>query len=195
MAFPTAVNDQITDDAQARPTNNAGPLATGNLLLSASHASGIAMENAVYNQQELNVLAAAATTQCVQVMLEAASAQPAPSAGTAITTSTASAGSGKAADTTAPINPGPVVDATLAATLKQFGIGLAMLDAVSQQHHLDILLNAAAVASFRAQLADDPVAAFERFEDYCDRHSAAQQLSALIAVEDAFPDAPDTDPS
>jgi hypothetical protein len=68
MAFPTAVNDQITDavtQTNVKVLAEAPAMAMGSIYQSIAHATGILFENAVYAQQQQNVIAQAATTQGV----------------------------------------------------------------------------------------------------------------------------------
>jgi hypothetical protein len=68
MAFPTAVNGQITDavsQSNVKVLGEAPALALSSVYQSLAHSSGIAMENAVAQQQQAAVLASAALTQCV----------------------------------------------------------------------------------------------------------------------------------
>ncbi len=68
MAFPTAVNDQITDavtQSNVKVTGEAPAIALGSLYQSMAHSMGLAFENAVNAQQQAAVLAQAATTQGV----------------------------------------------------------------------------------------------------------------------------------
>lgn len=72
MAFPTAVNDQITDSitqSNVKVLGEAPAMAMGTLYQSTAHALGISMENAVANQQQMNVLSQAVTTECVAMLV------------------------------------------------------------------------------------------------------------------------------
>lgn len=72
MAFPTAVNSQITDavtQSNVKVLGDAPAMAMGSLYQSIAHASAIAAQNAVTAQQNANVLAEAATTACVNALL------------------------------------------------------------------------------------------------------------------------------
>jgi hypothetical protein len=65
MAFPTAVNSQITDavsQANTKVLGEAPAIALGNLYQATAQALSIAAQNAVNNQQQLNVITQAATT-------------------------------------------------------------------------------------------------------------------------------------
>jgi len=64
MAFPTAVNDQITDavtQANVKVSGDAPAMAMGAIYQSLAHATGILFENAVSAQQNAAMLAQAAT--------------------------------------------------------------------------------------------------------------------------------------
>lgn len=68
MAFPTAVNDQITDavtQANVKVLADAPAMAMGAIYQSLAHATGILFENAVSAQQNAAVLAQAATNMGV----------------------------------------------------------------------------------------------------------------------------------
>jgi hypothetical protein len=73
MAFPTAVNSQITDavtQSNVKVLGDAPAQAMGNLFMVLSQAAGIAAQNAVTNQQDGNTLADAVLTRCVASLLE-----------------------------------------------------------------------------------------------------------------------------
>jgi hypothetical protein len=75
MAFPTAVNDQITDSVtqtNVKVLGDAPALAMGNLFSATSQALSNAAHNATNNQQQSFVTAQAATTQCVSMLLKVA---------------------------------------------------------------------------------------------------------------------------
>jgi len=75
MAFPTAVNSQITDSVTQASVNvlgDAPAVAMGNLYQTAAAAAGQAIQNAVTNQQNLNVLAEAVTTASVKSLIDGA---------------------------------------------------------------------------------------------------------------------------
>jgi hypothetical protein len=68
MAFPTAVNDQITDSVSqtnVKVLGEAPAMALASVYQTAAHSLGIAMENAAANQQNANSVAQAVTTRCV----------------------------------------------------------------------------------------------------------------------------------
>jgi hypothetical protein len=69
MAFPTAVNDQITDavsQSSVQVLGNAPPMAMGVLYQTAAHSLGILFENAVQQQQNASILANSVITGCVK---------------------------------------------------------------------------------------------------------------------------------
>jgi hypothetical protein len=68
MAFPTAVNDQITDavtQSNVKVIGEAPAFAMGALYQSLAHSTGILFANAVAAQQQMNTLAQAAANQGV----------------------------------------------------------------------------------------------------------------------------------
>ena len=72
MAFPTAVNSQITDavtQTNVKVVGDAPAMALGNLYQATAQALANAAHNATSAQQQTNVLAEAVTTRCVQVLL------------------------------------------------------------------------------------------------------------------------------
>ena len=72
MAEPTAVNGQITDSitqSNIEVLGNSPAMAMGSLYQAASHSMGIAFQNAVSNQQNLNSLSSAVTSRCVDFLL------------------------------------------------------------------------------------------------------------------------------
>jgi ABC-type transport system involved in cytochrome bd biosynthesis fused ATPase/permease subunit len=72
MAFPTAVNDQITDETtQSNVTNvaQAPAVAMGSLYQTMALAAGIAAENQVNAQQQASIVSDAATTLAVNTIL------------------------------------------------------------------------------------------------------------------------------
>lgn len=72
MAFPTAVNDQITDSvtqANTKVLGDAPAIAMGNLFQATAQALANAAHNAVSSQQQTNITAQAATTSCVTTLL------------------------------------------------------------------------------------------------------------------------------
>ncbi len=72
MAYPTAVNSQITDSVTQSNVEIVGS-SPGQSLASLQQvlagAVGLAMQNAVSNQQNLNNVSAAVTTKCVNHLL------------------------------------------------------------------------------------------------------------------------------
>jgi len=68
MAFPTAVNDQITDavtQSNVKVIGEAPAFAMASIYQSMAHSTGILFENAVSAQQQQNTLAQAAANQGV----------------------------------------------------------------------------------------------------------------------------------
>lgn len=68
MAFPTAVNSQITDavtQSNVKVIGEAPALAMGSIYQTLAHSTGILYANAVAAQQQMNTLAQAATNQGV----------------------------------------------------------------------------------------------------------------------------------
>jgi hypothetical protein len=71
MAFPTSVNDQITDavtQANVKTLGDAPAVAMANLYQATAQALANAAHNATYAQQQANILALAATTQGVALL-------------------------------------------------------------------------------------------------------------------------------
>ena len=71
MAFPTAVNDQITDSvtqANTKVLGDSPALSLSNLYQASSQALSNAAHNATTAQQQTNVTAQAATTQGVATL-------------------------------------------------------------------------------------------------------------------------------
>ena len=72
MAFPTALNTQITDavsQANVKVLADAPAQATAALYQAMASAAGRAAQNAVTNQQNGNGLDSAATTRCITALL------------------------------------------------------------------------------------------------------------------------------
>lgn len=72
MAFPTAVNSQITDAVTQSNVNvlgDAPAVALGSLFQATSQALANAAHNAVAAQQQTNILAQSVTTACVRALL------------------------------------------------------------------------------------------------------------------------------
>ena len=72
MAFPTAVNSQITDSitqANTKVLGDAPAMAMGNLFVATSQALSNAAHNATNNQQQSYVTMQSATTQGVATLL------------------------------------------------------------------------------------------------------------------------------
>ncbi|MES2940834.1 MAG: RebB family R body protein [Pseudomonadota bacterium] len=79
MAFPTSVNDQITDavtQANVKVLGEAPAMAMGALYQATAQALGIAAQNATNQQQAADSLAAAVTTRSVAYLLGAAVSKP-----------------------------------------------------------------------------------------------------------------------
>lgn len=77
MAFPTAVNSQITDSvtqSNVEVLASAPAQAMGSLYQAMANSSGLAAHNAVSNQQNSNTISGAVVTQCVAKLLGSASA-------------------------------------------------------------------------------------------------------------------------
>lgn len=71
MAFPTFVNDQITDSVtqvNTKVLGDAPAIAMGNLMQATSQALANAAHNATTSQQQTNVTAQAATTMGVTIL-------------------------------------------------------------------------------------------------------------------------------
>ncbi|CAN2040121.1 Killing trait domain-containing protein [Candidatus Magnetomoraceae bacterium gMMP-15] len=71
MAFPTAVNDQITDSvtqANVKVLGDAPAIAMGNLYQATAQALANAAHNATTSQQQTNMMAQAVTTQGVALL-------------------------------------------------------------------------------------------------------------------------------
>lgn len=74
MAFPTAVNDQITDavtQANVKVLADAPAVAMGSLYQTLAQAAGTAAQNAVAHQQNANNVALAVATRCVNALVGA----------------------------------------------------------------------------------------------------------------------------
>jgi hypothetical protein len=72
MAFPTAVNSQITDSitqANTKVLGDSPSVAMGNLYVATSQALSNAAHNATNNQQQSYVTMQATTTQAVSTLL------------------------------------------------------------------------------------------------------------------------------
>ncbi|WP_027211928.1 RebB family R body protein [Burkholderia sp. WSM2232] len=68
MAFPTSVNDQVTDavtQSNVKVVGEAPAMAMGSIYQTMAHSTGILFENAVSAQQQQNTLTQAATNQGV----------------------------------------------------------------------------------------------------------------------------------
>lgn len=72
MAFPTAVNSQITDavsQSNVKVLGDAPAMALGSLYQATAQALANAAHNATNAQQQANTIAQAVTTRCVQTLL------------------------------------------------------------------------------------------------------------------------------
>lgn len=72
MAMPTAVNDQITDaftQSNVKVEAGAPAVALSGLYQAVAHSIGLAAQNATAAQQQLNVVAEAATARGVQLFV------------------------------------------------------------------------------------------------------------------------------
>jgi hypothetical protein len=81
MAFPTAVNSQITDSvsqANTKVLGEAPAIAMGTLFQSTAHALSLQAQNAVAAQQQANSVLQATTTSCVRSLLGGAVDAPTP---------------------------------------------------------------------------------------------------------------------
>jgi hypothetical protein len=71
MAFPTAVNSQITDSitqANTKVVGDSPAMAMGNLFIATSQALSNSAHNATANQQQVNVTSQASTTMGVTTL-------------------------------------------------------------------------------------------------------------------------------
>jgi len=71
MAFPTAVNSQITDaitQANVKVLGDAPAVALGSLYQAIAQSLSLSAQNATSAQQQANALAEAVTTRCVLVL-------------------------------------------------------------------------------------------------------------------------------
>lgn len=72
MAFPTSVNDQVTDSmtqADAHVLGDAPAIAMGSVYQAFAHSQASAFQNAANAQQQNLTLAQAVTTRSVQMLL------------------------------------------------------------------------------------------------------------------------------
>jgi len=71
MAYPTAVNDQITDSvtqSNVKVLGDAPAMATGGLYQAVAQALANAANNAASAQQQTNILAEAVTARCARML-------------------------------------------------------------------------------------------------------------------------------
>jgi hypothetical protein len=81
MAYPTAVNNQITDaitQSNITVLGDAPAVAMGSLYQVAAHALGLALQNATAAQQQMNMTAQAATTLGITMLLSSSGSQDVP---------------------------------------------------------------------------------------------------------------------
>jgi hypothetical protein len=79
MAFPTAVNSQITDavsQSSVQVLGSAPSVALANLFQATSHALSLAALNATFAQQQLQILNQAVTAQGVALIYSANGVNP-----------------------------------------------------------------------------------------------------------------------
>ena len=72
MAFPTSVNDQITDSVtqtNVKVLSEASAMTMGTLYQTTSSSLSIATQNAVANQQQSSTVSDTATTLCINKIL------------------------------------------------------------------------------------------------------------------------------
>jgi hypothetical protein len=80
LAFPTSVNDQVTDTVSQTDVTVLGEapaMALANLYQIGAQAQGLMLQNAVQAQQQTNITAQAVTTQGVSLLFAAGAAQAA----------------------------------------------------------------------------------------------------------------------
>ena len=78
MAFPTAVNNQITDavtQANTKVLGDAPAMAMGNLFITTSQALSNAAHNATNNQQQSYITMQASTTAAITTLLSVDTAE------------------------------------------------------------------------------------------------------------------------
>jgi hypothetical protein len=83
MAYPTTVNDQITDSVtqpNIKVLGDAPAIAMGHIYQSLAQTTGILMQNATAAQQQMNIILQATTTQGVAMMYSLTSAATAATA-------------------------------------------------------------------------------------------------------------------
>lgn len=72
MAYPTAVNSQITDavtQTNVQVVSESPAMAMGSLYQSLANTMSIAMQNSVSHQQNSNAIAQAVTTRCIEALI------------------------------------------------------------------------------------------------------------------------------
>jgi hypothetical protein len=73
MAFPTAVNDQITDSvtqSNVSVLSEASAMAMGTLYQTTSSSLSLAIQNSIANQQQNSTVATTATTISIEKILD-----------------------------------------------------------------------------------------------------------------------------
>ena len=73
MAYPTSVNDQITDSvsqSNVEVVASSSAVSVGSLYQVLSSSLTLAIQNAVANQQNLNTISDATTSSCVNYLLQ-----------------------------------------------------------------------------------------------------------------------------
>ena len=73
MASPTSVNDQVTDSvtqSDVAVVANAPAEAMAGLMQMFSSSLALALENAVANQQHLNMISEATMTKCINYLMD-----------------------------------------------------------------------------------------------------------------------------
>ncbi len=72
MAYPTPVNDQITDSvtqSNVQVLASSPAMALGSLYQGISNSQGLATQNASSNQQNISTISSSVTSACVDVLL------------------------------------------------------------------------------------------------------------------------------
>ncbi len=192
MAFPTAVNDQITDSvtqANTKVLANAPAMAMGTLYVATAQALSNAAHNATNAQQQTFVTAQAATTMGVSTLysLDTATtgvgtsrlAQPAQTA-PAETNPPTSVDPFAALDKFAP-GKTDGVPAEIVALQLAFAVSLAMHNAVLQQQQTQIALQAAQTMALAMLIARDPGAALEQITQTITANEA-QSIATMKAL-------------
>ncbi len=192
MAFPTAVNDQITDSvtqANTKVLGDAPAVAMGNLYVATAQALSNATHNATNAQQQSFVTAQAATTMGVSTLYSL------DTAATGLGTSRAApVPQTAAAETNPPALIDPLADlvklapsetgsvpADMVALQLAFAVSLAMHNAVLQQQQTQIALQAAQTMALAMLIARDPGAALEQITQTMTANEA-QSIATMKAL-------------